>query len=190
MREPLSPFVRLIIEGGPLLAFFIANGRYGIFVGTGVFMAATVLSIAASYWQTGRLPAMPLATGVFVLAFGGLTLWLQDDFFIKIKPTIVNGLIAAILAGGLALGRPLLRLLLGPMIPLTDTGWRVLTWRWVAWFVALALFNEASRHFLSTDAWVSARLFVTMPATILFSLAQVPLIRRYHAAPAGQNPGL
>jgi intracellular septation protein len=130
---------------------------------------------------------MPLVTGLFVLVFGGLTLWLHDDLFIKLKPTIINGLFAAILAGGMVFDRPLLRPLLGAMIPIDDRGWRLLTWRWAAWFLFLALFNEATWRMLPTDVWVTTKLFGTLPMTIAFSLAQLPLIKR-HSIEAADSP--
>ena len=185
-RPAYYPLVKFAIEAGPLLAFFIANARADIFVGTGVFMAATVLSIVAAYLLERRLPVMPLVTGVFVLVFGGLTLWLHNDLFIKLKPTIINGLFAAILAGGMTFDRPLLRPLFGAALPLTDRGWRELTWRWAGWFLFLALFNELTWRTLSTETWISTKLFATLPMTVIFSLAQLPLIKRYQAEePAG-----
>jgi intracellular septation protein len=183
-RSAYYPLAKFAIEAGPLLAFFVANARTDIFVGTGVFMVATVLSIVAAYLLERRLPIMPLVTGIFVLVFGGLTLWLHNDLFIKLKPTIINGLFAAILAGGMTFGRPLLRPLLGAMLPLTDRGWRELTWRWAGWFLFLALFNEVTWRTLSTDTWISTKLFATLPMTIVFSLAQLPLIKRYQTEPA------
>jgi intracellular septation protein len=181
MAQP-NPLVKLAIEAGPLGVFFIANAKGGIFVATAAFMIAITLALAASWWLERKLPTLPLVTGVFVLVFGGLTLWLQDELFIKLKPTIVNGLFAAILLGGLVAGRPFLKPLLGAALELTDEGWRKLTFRWAWFFVALALANEVVWRTVSTDAWVGFKTFAILPATIVFSLAQLPLISRYRPA--------
>jgi len=179
--------VKLAIEAGPLVVFFIANSRGNIFVATGTFMIAIVVALIASWAIERKLPMLPMVTAVFVLVFGGLTLALQDELFIKLKPTIVNGLFAAILFGGLLAGRAFLKLLLGAALELTDEGWRKLTWRWAWFFVALALANEAVWRTLSTDAWVNFKVFGIMPLTILFSLAQLPLINRYRPAEAQRS---
>jgi len=181
MQQP-HPLVKLAIEAGPLAVFFIANAKAGIFVATGAFMAAILVALAASWWIERRLPTLPLVTGVFVLVFGGLTLWLQDELFIKLKPTIVNGLFALILFGGLALDKSLLKPLFSAAFELTDEGWRKLTFRWALFFVALAILNEIVWRSLSTDAWVNFKVFAIMPLTIVFSLAQLPLINKYRPA--------
>lgn len=181
-RNETSPLLRLALEAGPLAVFFVANARAGIFVGTGAFMAAVTISLAASYRLEGRLPVMPLVTAVFVLVFGGLTLWLGDEEFIKLKPTIVNLLFAGILLGGLAVGRALLKPLFGTAFALTDAGWRVLTLRWALFFVALAVLNEVVRRGFTSDTWVSFKVFGILPLTLVFGLSQVPLLQRYQAA--------
>lgn len=185
-----TPFARLAIEAGPLAVFFIANYLRGIMTGTAVFMAATAASLAVSYRLERRLPVMPVVGCFFVLLFGGLTLALDDALFIKLKPTVVNLLFAAVLFAGLALRRPLLKLLMGSVLSLTDEGWRRLTWRWAIFFVVLAALNELVWHNVSTDTWVSFKVFGLMPLSILFGLAQLPLILRHQhpadAAPAGE----
>lgn len=179
METSSRPFLKLAIEIGPLLAFFLANAKLGIFWGTGIFMAAMVVSIAATYKLHRRVPTLPLVTGAFVLVFGGLTLYLQDELFIKLKPTIVNALFAAILVGGMLFGKNFLKSIMGEMLPITDEGWRRLTWRWAAFFVLLALLNEyVWRHF-TTDQWVSFKVFGIMPLTLVFSLLQLPLVQRF-----------
>jgi intracellular septation protein len=171
--------IKLIVELGPLLVFFIGNSRYGIFAGTAAFMAATVVSLAASQILLKRIATMPLITGVFVLVFGGLTLWLQDAEFIKIKPTIVNGLFAAILFGGLLTKRLFLKVVFGDVMQLSEEGWRVLTLRWTLFFVFLALLNELVWRSFSTDTWVAFKVFGIMPITFLFALAQVGILKKY-----------
>lgn len=181
MSQP-NPLVKLAIEVGPLAVFFIANSRGNIFIATGAFMVAIVVALVASWLIERRLPLLPLVTAAFVLVFGGLTLVLQDELFIKLKPTIVNGLFAAILFSGLFFGRPFLKPLLGAALELQDEGWRKLTHRWAWFFVALALANEVVWRTLSTDGWVNFKVFGIMPLTIAFSLAQLPLINRYRVA--------
>lgn len=170
---------KLLFEIGPLVVFFVANGRYGIFPATAAFMVAIVVAVPASWWLERRVPVMPLVSGVFVLVFGGLTLWLADETFIKLKPTIVNLLFAAILGGGLAMRAVLLKRLFGAVFQLTDDGWRVLTIRWVLFFVVLAALNEIVWRTQTTEVWIQFKLFGIMPLTLIFSLAQLPLINRH-----------
>ena len=150
-------------------------------------MVATLASLLAAWLIERRLPLVPLATGAFVLIFGGLTLALHDDFFIKVKPTIVNGLFAVLLAGGMLKGRSLLKPVFGDMLTLDPQGWRLLTWRWAGFFLVLAALNEAVWRTQTTDAWIAWKLFGAMPLTIIFSLLQVPLIRRHMPAEAGND---
>jgi len=171
--------LKLAVEVGPLVVFFVVNARAGIFWGTGVFMGATVLSLIASRIVFGRIPVMPLVTGVCVMVFGGLTLWLQDDHFIKIKPTIVNALFAGALFIGLLAGQSLLRVIFGEVFRLTDEGWRKLTLRWAFFFTFLAVLNEVVWRSFSTDTWVSFKVFGVMPLTMAFAVAQVGLLRQY-----------
>jgi intracellular septation protein len=183
-RTP-HPLLKLALEAGPLAVFFIGNSRFGIFTATGAFMVAIVLSLGASWAIERKLPIMPLVTAVFVLVFGGLTLALEDELFIKLKPTIVNLLFAAILFGGLAFGRPLLKPLFEAAFPLSMEGWKALTLRWAVFFIVLAGLNEFVWRSYSTDTWVSFKTFGVMPLTILFALAQLPLIKRYTVEPVG-----
>ena len=171
--------LRLATELGPLVVFFLTNWKAGIFWATGAFMAATALALAVSYIRMRTVPVMPLVTGVFVLVFGGLTLWLHDDTFIKLKPTIVNLCFAAILGAGLALGRPLLKIVFASVFALDDEGWRKLTVRWIGFFVVLAILNEIVWRNVPTDTWVSFKVFGIMPLTFAFSLAQLPLLKRH-----------
>jgi intracellular septation protein len=171
--------LKLAVEVGPLVVFFVVNARAGIFWGTGVFMGATVLSLIASRILFGRIPVMPLVTGVCVMVFGGLTLWLQDDHFIKLKPTIVNALFAGALFIGLLAGQSLLRVIFGEVFRLTDEGWRKLTLRWAFFFTFLAVLNEVVWRSFSTDTWVSFKVFGVMPLTMAFAVAQVGLLRQY-----------
>jgi len=181
--KPVEPAqsvaAKLIIELGPLLIFFGANAAYGIFAGTGAFMVATVLSLGYAWWAYHKVPVMPLVSAVIVLAFGGLTLYLHDDTFIKLKPTIVYSMFVVLLVGGLIVRKPVLALLFGPVFNLTDEGWRKLTIRWAIFFVAMAVLNEFVWRNYSTDIWVSFKAFGFLPITFLFAMAQVPLMQRY-----------
>lgn len=180
--------IKLLVELGPLLVFFVVNAQAGkfiaephqaIFYGTGAFMIATAIALAASQHLLGRIPTMPLVSGVFVMVFGGLTLWLQDDHFIKLKPTIVNALFSAILFVGLANGRSFLKLVFGDVFRLTEAGWRQLTIRWGVFFIVLALLNEIVWRNFSTDTWVSFKVFGIMPLTMAFAVAQIGLLKRH-----------
>lgn len=173
--------LKLALEVGPLVIFFLTNSAAGIFKATAAFMAAILVSLIASRLVFGRIAVMPLVTAVFVLVFGGLTLWLQDDHFIKIKPTIVNGLFASLLLGGLMFGQSLLRHIFGDVFHLTSEGWRQLTLRWGVFFIVLAVLNEVVWRSFSTDAWVSFKTFGIMPITMIFALSQLGLIKRHEA---------
>ena len=176
------PLLKLVLELGPLVIFFLANNRYEIFTATGAFMVATVISLIASRLLLKKIPIMPLVTGAFVLVFGALTLYLQDDIFIKMKPTIVNILFAGALGGGLYFGRSLMKMLLGDVIHLQDEGWRKLTTRWVWFFLTLAVLNEIVWRNFSTDSWVAFKTFGIMPLTFLFMMAQIGLLQKYQIA--------
>jgi intracellular septation protein len=179
--EPSTP-IKLAIDLGPLLLFFGANAVAGIYAATGVFMAATFVALGFAWWRYHKLPVMLLVTAAIVLVFGGLTLYLRDDTFIKLKPTIVYLIFAGLLAGGLLMKKPVLELLFGAAFSLTEEGWRKLTWRWALFFVAMAIVNEAVRRNFSTDIWVSFKAFGFLPLTFLFAVAQVPLMQRYGLA--------
>ena len=181
-RAELNPFLKLALELGPLVVFFFVNARYGIFAATGIFMAATIIALVASWALTRRLAIMPLVTGVVVFVFGGLTLLLQDELFIKMKPTIVNSLFGATLLVGLWFKRSLLGYVFDSVFRLDDEGWRKLTFRWGIFFFVLAAVNEVVWRNFSTDFWVTFKVFGIMPLTVIFTLTQMPLIQR-HALP-------
>ena len=183
-RAPLNPMLKLALDLGPLLLFFVANSRYGIFAATAVFMIAVLVALAISYVMTRRLPIMPVITAIIVVVFGGLTLLLHDATFIKVKPTIIYGLFGAVLIGGLVFNKPLLGIIFDSLFHLSDEGWRKLTLRWALFFFALAVLNEIVWRNASTDAWVTFKVFGVVPLTLVFGALQVPLLRRYAVEPA------
>ena len=124
------------------MLFFAANAKFGIYAATGAFMVAVLIALAVSYALTRHIAIMPLVTAAIVLVFGGLTLILHDDLFIKLKPTIIYVLFGGTLLAGLAFGKPLLGLLFDSVFHLTEEGWRKLTWRWALFFFLLAVLNE------------------------------------------------
>ena len=175
----LHPLLKLALELGPLGVFFLMNQRADIITATAVFTVATVAALAIHYMLVRKLPAMPLVSGVVVVVFGGLTVWLNDDLFIKLKPTIVNTLFGVLLLGGLMMGKSLLAIVLDSVLHLTDEGWRKLTLRWGIFFLALAILNEIIWRNFSTDFWVSFKVFGMMPITLAFALSQTPLLMKY-----------
>ena len=177
-RKALNPIVKLLLELGPLALFFAVYSRLGIFAATGVLMAGVVVTLGVSYAMLKRIPVMPLVTAVIVLIFGSLTLFFHDATLIKIKPTALYLLFAAALFAGLALKRPMLKILFDGALHVTEEGWRKLTWRWAFFFIALAVLNEIVWRTQTTDVWVKFKTFGFMPLTLLFALAQAPLIMR------------
>jgi intracellular septation protein len=197
-----NPLLKLALDLGPLLLFFFANSkpalfepfirpiipaavatgeRAGIFVATAVFMVAILIALVVSYALTRRLPMMALVTAVVVIIFGGLTLMLQDELFIKLKPTIIYLLFAGTLFGGMLFRKPLLALVFDQMFHLTEEGWRKLTIRWALFFLALAVLNEIVWRTQSTDTWVTFKVFGVMPLTFVFAMLQYPLLVKYDA---------
>jgi len=207
-RPQENPLIKLALEMGPLVLFFLANskpdlfrpmvariigdglanaGQGGILVATFVFMVAMLISLVLTKILTGRLPVMPLVSGVVVFVFGGLTLFFQDDTFIKLKPTIVNCLFGAVLLGGLAFGKPLLPYALDAVFELDAKGWWALTFRWGVFFFVLAALNEIVWRTQSTDFWVAFKVWGVMPLTMAFAIAQTPLLMRHGPKePAGE----
>ncbi len=197
-KQP-NGLLKLALELGPLVTFFAVNNRakvwdlsdFGVFRGappdqvailaaTLAFMIATVIALLISLALYRTIPVMPLVSGIVVVVFGGLTLYLQNDLFIKMKPTIVNSLFAFVLLTALLVfRRPLLRFVFDSVIELDDEGWRILTLRWGLFFVFLAVLNEVIWRGFSTDFWVSFKVFGVMPITIAFALSQFPLMRRH-----------
>ncbi|MEM8791315.1 MAG: septation protein A [Pseudomonadota bacterium] len=205
MKE-INPLLKLALEIGPLAVFFgtftygetllqnptifetmemmtgsaaLVGNNGPIFLATALFMIAIAISLSVSWALARSLPKMAVVTAVVVVVFGGLTLWLQDDTFIKMKPTIVNGIFAIILGFGLLQGRSYLKYLMGETMPLTDEGWMIFTKRWVGFFIFMALLNEAIWRTQTTEFWVTFKTFGNLPITFLFIMSQYPLLRRH-----------
>lgn len=195
-----NPMLKLALEMGPLVLFFLANSRpalfrpllepimpaallegekAGIFAATFVLMISVVVSLFISWRLTKHLPVMPVVTCIAVVFFGALTFFFHDDLFIKLKPTIVNVIFGTVLLGSLAFNKLLLPVVLDSVMHLTQEGWRKLTVRWGIFFFILAALNEIVWRTQTTDFWVSFKVFGIMPITIAFALAQVPLILKH-----------
>lgn len=193
---------KLALELGPLVIFFFANARGGavlhafpvlkqwfpqpILFATGVFMVAMAIALILSKMILKRVAIMPLVTGAVVLVFGGLTLYLQDDTFIKMKPTIVDLLFSGVLLGGLFFKQSLLKYVFGEVYKLKPRGWYILTVRWGLFFLFLAMLNEIVWRNFSTDTWVAFKVWGTMPITLVFTALQLPTLNRYAPDPESQ----
>jgi len=182
-KTQLNPLVKLALDIGPLFLFFFANARFGIFAATGAFMVAIVVALVVSYALIRRWPVMPLVSAFIVLVFGGLTLLLHDEFFIKVKPTIIYLLFGGTLIGGLVMRKNLLAIVFDSMFHLSDEGWRKLTVRWAAFFIFLALLNEIVWRTQTTDIWVNFKVFVVTPLTFVFAMLQYPTLVKYRVEP-------
>ncbi|MDQ2079182.1 septation protein A [Xanthobacteraceae bacterium Astr-EGSB] len=178
-RPQLHPGLKLALDVGPLVLFFVANSRFGIFAATGAFMVAVVISLGVSYALIRRWPVMPLVSAAIVIVFGTLTLVLHDDTFIKLKPTIIYALFGVALLGGYWFEKPILEMVFDSVFHIDQEGWRRLTLRWAVFFLVMAVVNEAVWRTQTTDFWVSFKLFGFMPLTFLFAMAQMPLITRH-----------
>jgi intracellular septation protein len=185
-RAPLPPLTRMAIDYGPLIAFFAINSfapgpKFArIFAATAGFMVAMAAAMAVSWWKARHISPMLWISGALVLVFGGLTLYFHDEVFIQIKPTVVYTLFAVVLGYGLASGRPLLQSLLETAYPgLSARGWRLLTINWTGFFVAMAVLNEVMRRLLSWDQWVVFKTWAVIPLTLLFAMANIPMLLRH-----------
>jgi len=179
MSRPVPSWFKPATDYGPLALFLIAYKLEGLMTATAVLMASTLVAVVAGYILTRKLAVMPLATAVIVGIFGGLTLWLNDDSFIKMKPTIIYGLFALAVGGGLILRRPVLKAVIGSALPMDEEGWRALSLRFALFFAVMACANEVARRLLTTDQWVLWKVPGSLILTFLFMLIQAPLIQRH-----------
>ena len=182
-KRELGGGMRLALDVGPLILFFVANWKFGIFMATGIFIVAILAAMMVSLALTRKVTALQLFSGVMVVVMGGLTLWLHDETFIKLKPTIYYTFVAAILGFGLATGRPVLKSVLGSAYPgLEEAGWTKLTRNWAIFFAVMAVANELVWRNSSTDFWIGYKLWGAIPATLLFAVANVPMLMRHGLA--------
>lgn len=172
-------WLRPLVEYGPIVAFFITYYMADLYAATASIMVATALALALSYIVERRIPMMPLITAGIVGVFGGLTLWLHDETFIKMKPTIIQAIFGTILIAGLLTKRLFLKSLLGSVWHMTDEGWHTLTVRYALFFFFLGALNEVVWRTQSTDVWVNFKIFGLMGLTFVFIMMQLPLIKRY-----------
>ena len=175
----MKPFYKLLIDIGPLAVFFIFYTRSGLQASILPFMIATIIAVLFSYILEKKIPIMPTVGATIVLIFGGLTIYFDNEVFFKMKPTIINFLLAAVLYGGTIIKKPLLKYLLGAALKLEDLGWKILTQRWIGFFIALAILNEIVWRTQSTDIWVNFKVFGILPITFIFTMTQFPLIKKY-----------
>ncbi|MBS4084138.1 MAG: septation protein A [Rhizobiales bacterium] len=178
-KKHIAPLPKLALDLGPLLLFFFANSYRGIYFATGAFMVATIVTLAISYYLIRRFPVMPIVTAVIVMVFGALTLWLHNDTFIKLKPTIIYVMFGVILIAGLLTGRPLFQIVLDGALHMTETGWKKLTFNWALFFLVMAGVNEFVWRTFTTDQWVAFKTFGFLPLTLVFALSQAPIMAKY-----------
>lgn len=196
-KKQLNPGLKLALELGPLIVFFFVNSRGKqlsetfpalaqigdpIFIATAVFMLATAIALMISWFMARTVPLMLLVSSIIILAFGGLTIYLHDEIFIKLKPTIINAIFGSLILGGLLLGRLPLKHIFSVAFEIDDDGWRKLSLRWGIYFFVMALVNEIVWRNFSTDFWVAFKLWGNLPLGIIFTMAQFPLLKR-HALP-------
>lgn len=191
--KSVDPGFRMLIDFAPLLIFFVVNFMVGgdqlsrVVAATAAFMLATAIAMGVSRWKTGTISPMLWMSGALVLVFGGLTIYFHDETFIKIKPTIIYLMFSSVLFFGLATGRPLLQQLLETAYPgLSAKGWRQLTINWSIFFLVQAALNELVWRNASWDFWVAYKLWGAVPLTILFALANMPMLMR-HGLEVGQK---
>ena len=170
---------KLLIDIGPLAVFFIFYSRSDLKSAIIPFMIATIIAVLFSYIMEKKIPIMPTVGAFIILIFGGLTIYFDNEVFFKMKPTIINLLFAIVLYGGVIVKKPLLKFLLGAAIKLEDEGWKILTQRWISFFIALAILNEIVWRTQSTDIWVNFKVFGILPITFIFTMTQFPLIKKY-----------
>jgi intracellular septation protein len=193
-KDAMNPILKLVLELGPLIVFFFANARGAqiaaqfpalaslggpIFIATALFMAATIISLVVSYAIARTVPIMPLVSGAVVMVFGLLTLYLKDDTFIKMKPTIINTLFGTTLLVGLYFGKSFLKIVFDAAFQIDEAGWKKMTFRWGLFFLFLAVINEVVWRNTTTDTWVTFKVWAVMPITLLFTFSQLPLIMKH-----------
>jgi intracellular septation protein len=186
-QKELPQGLKLALDFAPLVAFFVAYKVGGVYWATGIIIALTILSLIVGYLITGKVAKFPLFSGILITVMGGLTLYLQNDMFVKMKPTAANLIFAAILGGGLLTNRMFLKDLLGSSIDMPQTAWRNLTWRWVIFFLGVAGLNEYVWRTMPEATWVNFKVFGLMGLTFLFVLVNAPFMAK-HMKQDNANP--
>ncbi len=171
--------LKMFFDIAPLAIFFLAYKFFGLEKATAAIMVSTIISLSVTYWLEKKISIMPLVSGIIITLFGTLTLVLHDDTFIKMKPTLVNLIFASILLGGVYFKKSLIKYVLGNAMTLGDTGWRILSIRWGLFFIFLACLNEFIWRNFSTDFWVNFKVFGMFSLTIIFTILQMPLIKKH-----------
>ena len=174
---------RSLVDFGPLLLFFVAYRLFNLYVATATVMVAAVGAVVLGYVFDKKVHPVPLLTAVIVLVFGGLTLYLNDKMFIKMKPTMIYSLFAATLLGGLYFKRLFIKYMFGAAVSLDDKKWRVLTLRFGGFCIGMALLNELIWRNFSENAWVNFHTFGAIALTLLFSLSQLPFLLKHQTKP-------
>jgi intracellular septation protein len=177
---------RTLVDFGPLVLFFIAYRLFDLYVATATIMVTAVAAVVSGYVLDRKLHPVPLLTAVIVLIFGGLTLYLNDKTFIKMKPTMIYGLFAAILLGGLCFKRPFVKAIFGSAVVLEEKFWRILTLRFAAFCAVMAILNELIWRNFSEDFWVNYHTFGAIGLTLLFCLGQAPFLLKHHIEQEGE----
>ena len=196
-RKP-SGWLNLLVDYGPILVFFVTYKWFApaekspgseilaVIRGTGAFIVAALLALAFSKWKLGRVSPMLWLSTALIVGFGALTIWLRDERFIQIKPTVIYTLFAMALLGGWFRGKALLQTLLEAAFEgLDQQGWLKLSRNWGLFFVILALLNQALVELLSFEDWLWAKLWVFLPLSFLFTFTQIPMLLRHGLAAEG-----
>lgn len=178
-RSTQSSLIKFVLDLGPLIVFFVGFRFLGIYGATAAFMIAVLLALAVGYVRERKFSPMPLFTAVLVFVFGGLTLYLKNDTFIKMKPTVLYGSVGVLLLAGLGFNRLFIKYVFAQAFDLSDEGWRKLTWRWALFAFALAVLNELVWRNYSTAIWVDFKVWAIMPLIFLFALAQTPFVLKH-----------
>ena len=186
----LDPKLKFALELGPLALFFLSYWKLGIMWATAVMVATALVTLVVSYVLLRRLPIMPVVTAVIVVIFGGLTWYFNNPVFIKMKPTVLYSLFSAALFFGLAFRRPILQAMFDGALHLTEAGWRILTWRWAFFFLGLAVLNEIVWRSVTESHWVAFKTFGFLPLTVLFAMAQTPVVMKHESAAAPEEEAI
>ena len=186
----LDPKLKFALELGPLALFFLSYWKLGIMWATAVMVVTALVTLVVSYVLLRRLPIMPVVTAVIVVIFGGLTWYFNNPVFIKMKPTVLYSLFSAALFFGLAFRRPILQVMFDGALHLTEAGWRILTWRWAFFFLGLAVLNEIVWRSVTESHWVAFKTFGFLPLTVLFAMAQTPVVMKHESAAAPEEEAI